>query len=120
MGEGNTNMADRTVLITGATGYIARQLLPTFRERYNLALIDLDEKNPQGEVVEGVMFADLGGPDRSKYARLFEGVDAVVHLGYKPRSGDPLNDFFDEKVNVEMAYNVLPTLTGEKRRGMRP
>ena len=30
---------------------------------------------------------DLIDPDRDKYARYFEGVDAVVHLGYKRRSG---------------------------------
>jgi hypothetical protein len=45
-------------------------------------------------------------------------VDAVVHLGYKRRSGqNPLDHFFDEKCNVEMAYNVLRTAydTGVKR-----
>jgi len=34
-------MPKRSVLLTGATGYIAQQLLPVFRERYNLKLVDL-------------------------------------------------------------------------------
>ena len=102
-------MADKTkkVLITGATGYIANQLLPTFRERYETVLIDVKEVDRQGQRVDGVVMADLIEPDRSQYARYFEGVDAVVHLGYKRRSGIPLDHFFDEKQNVEMAYNVF-------------
>ncbi len=95
------------VLMTGATGYIANQLLPTFRESYEMTLVDVKAENPCGEAVDGVQIADLIDPDRSKYEALFEGVDAVVHLGYKRRSGDPLDHFFDEKANVEMAYNVL-------------
>ena len=50
---------------------------------------------------------DLIDPDRDKYSHLFEGVDAVIHLAYKRRSGDPLDHFNDEKQNVEMAYNVF-------------
>ena len=95
------------ILMTGATGYIANQLLPTFRETYEMVLIDVKAENPSGERVEGVVTADLIDPDRSKYAALFEGVDAVVHLGYKRRTGEPLDHFFGEKENVEMAYNVL-------------
>ena len=88
-------------------GYIADQLLPTFRERYETVLIDVREENRGGERVEGVKVADLIVPDRDAYAGYFEGIDAVVHLGYKRRGRGPLDDFFDEKQNVEMAYNVL-------------
>jgi nucleoside-diphosphate-sugar epimerase len=95
------------VLMTGATGYIADQLLPTFRQRYQLVLIDVKAENRQGERVDDVATADLIATDRSKYAHLFEGVDAVIHLGYKRRSGEPLDHFFDEHQNVIMAYNVL-------------
>ena len=100
-------MAVEKVLMTGATGYIANQLLPTFRERYEMVLVDVKQENPRGEKVEGVVTADLIDADRSKYAHLFEGVDAVVHLGYKRRAGEPLDHFFDENENVAMAYNVL-------------
>ena len=96
------------VLLTGASGYIADQLLPTFKERYEMVLVDVVDTNRRGERVEDVVIQDLIDPDRAKYASLFEGVDAVVHLGYKRRSGsNPLDHFFEEKENVEMAYNVF-------------
>ena len=42
-------MARKRVLITGAAGYLSRQLLPVFRERYDLVL--LDRRKPHGESV---------------------------------------------------------------------
>jgi len=80
-------MARTKVLMTGAAGYIASQLLPTFRARYDLVLVDVTQKNRQGEEIKDIVVLDLIDPDRGKYARCFEGVDAVVHLGYKRRSG---------------------------------
>ena len=41
-------MPDKKVLMTGEAGYIADQLLPTFRERYDMVLIDMKETNRQG------------------------------------------------------------------------
>ena len=38
-----------TVLMTGATGYIANQLLPTFAETYKMVLVDVKEENRAGE-----------------------------------------------------------------------
>jgi len=103
-------MAITKVLLTGAAGYIANQILPTFRERYEVCLVDVTKKNRQGEEIEDIVVLDLIDPDRSKYAPYFEGVEAVVHLGYKRRSGpNPLDHFVDEKQNVEMAYNVFRT-----------
>ena len=100
-------MTKKKVLITGAAGYIAGQMLATLKERYETVLLDIGTKNRQGEHVDGVEIADLIDPDRSKYEKHFEGVDAVVHLGYKRREGSLADHFFDEKQNVEMAYNVL-------------
>ena len=113
-------MAVRKVLVTGASGYVAGQILPTFRQRYDTLLIDAStlysrgrsswpdlEQNRQGDHVVGVATADLNDPDRSSYARYFEGVDAVVHLAFKRDSGEPLDHFFDAKFNVEMNYNVF-------------
>ena len=36
-------MAKMRVLVTGAAGYIASQMLPTFRERYDLVLVDVTD-----------------------------------------------------------------------------
>lgn len=103
-------MAKKKVLMTGAAGYIAQQMLPTFRSLYELVLLDVSATNRRGETMPDIVPIDLIDPDRSKYARHFEGVEAVIHLGYKRRSGDnPLDHFFDEKCNVEMAYNVFRT-----------
>jgi NAD+ dependent glucose-6-phosphate dehydrogenase len=103
-------MAKKRVLLTGAAGYVAGQMLPTLRARYDLVLVDVTRKTRRGEELADVTAVDLIDPDRSRYAKLFEGVDAVVHLGYKRRQGaNPLDHFFDEKQNVEMAYNVFRT-----------
>ena len=100
-------MQDRKVLLTGAAGYVAGQLLPAFRQRFNLTLTDVVDTDRDGRTVDGVEISDLTVADRSQYARLFEGQDAVVHLGYKRRRWDLLDDFFDEQLNVAMAYNVF-------------
>ena len=97
------------VLLTGACGYIANQLLPSFRKRYELSLLDVTDTNRNGDTIDGVQITNLIDHDRSQYASHFECIDAVVHLGYKRRSGDPLDHYLDEKQNVDMAYNVLRT-----------
>jgi len=103
-------MAKKRVLMTGAAGYVAAQMLPTLRARYDLVLVDVTGKTRRGEELADVTVVDLIDPDRSRYATLFEGIDAVVHLGYKRRQGaNPMDHFFDEKQNVEMAYNVFRT-----------
>jgi nucleoside-diphosphate-sugar epimerase len=99
-------MPRRRVLLTGATGYIASQILATLRERYDLVLCDVRATDRQGEAVAGVQIADLADPDLSKSRHLFEGVDTVVHLAYNHRSRDPERDYFDERVNIDMAHNV--------------
>ena len=99
-------MAKRVVLLTGASGYIASQLREEFRDRYELRMIDVRSQDRDGAEIPGVEIVDLIDPDRSKYAHLFEGADAVVHLGYK-RPGAPEIDRFDTECdNVRMANNV--------------
>jgi hypothetical protein len=102
------------VLLTGASGYIASQLLPEFRKRYELRLVDVRDTDRAGKKLAGVEVADLAAPDRTACQRLFEGIDAVVHLGYRHpgRSGDwgesvpPVDRFDIEFTNVQMAQNV--------------
>ena len=100
-------MTVNKVLMTGATGYIASQLLPDFSERYEMVLIDVKDRDRDGKVVGGVNITDLTDPDRSNYEGFFDGVDAVVHLGHRTSGGEPLDAFFVEHDNVRMAYNVM-------------
>ena len=97
----------RKVLITGVSGYIASRSLPTFRERYELVLLDVKTTNRAGEEVDGIEIADLTDPDRDKYRAYFKGVDAVVHCAFKGGS------FENELANVQMAYNLYQTCLEE-------
>ncbi|HEY3082695.1 MAG TPA: NAD(P)-dependent oxidoreductase [Chloroflexota bacterium] len=96
----------RRVVLTGATGYVASQMLPTLRERYDLVLCDVRATDGEGRPVEGVRGANLADPALERNSHLFEGVDTVVHLAYNRRGRDPEQEYFDERVNVDMAYNV--------------
>jgi len=97
----------KKVLITGASGYVAAQILPTLKDCYETVLIDSANTNKEGAGVQGVQIVDLIGDNRDDYRKFFDGVDTVVHLAYKRRKGHPIDHFVDEKKNVEMAYNVL-------------
>ena len=99
-------MPNRKVLLTGASCYIASQMLPAFQDQYDMGLIDVSNSDREGHRVPGVAIVDLVDPDLSKYSDHFQGVDTVVHLGYKRRNGSPLDDYYDEQSNVGMAYNV--------------
>lgn len=93
----------RKVLITGASGYIAGRMLPAFRQRYELVLLDVKTADRSGQNVEGIEIADLTDPDRDAYRHHFQGVDAVVHCAFK--SGG----FENELANIQMAYNLYHT-----------
>jgi NAD dependent epimerase/dehydratase family len=95
------------VLLTGATGYIANQLLPAFRERYDLRLLDVREQDGSGRHVEGVEVADLLGDDRPKLLPYFSNIDMVVHTAHrKPSSTDPRSQYNVERTNVDMMQRV--------------
>ncbi len=107
--------AARRVLLTGATGYIAGQLLPDFRERYDLRLVDIRETNRDGEAVPGVEIVDVLDADQPTLEALFDGVDTVVHTGYiRPR---PESVYEDERRNVDLAQRVFDVAlaTGVRR-----
>ena len=56
-------MPNRKVLLTGASGYIASQILPSFQDQYDMALVDVNDSDRQGFKVPGVEITDLGDPD---------------------------------------------------------
>jgi NAD+ dependent glucose-6-phosphate dehydrogenase len=98
------------VLLTGATGYIASQLLPVFRDRYDLKLVDVRSENAQGEAVPGVELVNLLEDDDARLRAVFQGIDVVVHLGYyrPPHLGvtGAGKTYLDERPNVDMAERV--------------
>jgi hypothetical protein len=98
------------VLVTGATGYIASQLLPVFRERYDLVLLDVRTTDATGQAVAGVELADFLADDVMPLARHFAGVDGVVHLGYYRPPGKSVTgedkSYLEERPNVDMAERV--------------
>jgi hypothetical protein len=109
------------VLLTGATGYIASQLLPAFRERYDLTLLDVRTTDGGGGPVDGTIVANLLEDPVERLAGHFDTIDAVVHLGYYRPSGAGVNGtgktYLDERPNVDMAERVYrPALDANVRR----
>jgi hypothetical protein len=97
----------RRVLLTGATGYIAGQLLPAFRKRYDLRLIDVREMDTSGNTVEGVETFDLLSDDDATLEPLFSDADVVVHCGHlKPEGDDPETLYKGERRNLDMMQRV--------------
>ncbi|MDP6706586.1 MAG: NAD(P)-dependent oxidoreductase [Alphaproteobacteria bacterium] len=106
-------------MITGASGEITRQLLPTFRDRYELVLLDTRASAHTNDIIE----ADVSDPDIDKYREHFRDVDAVVHnvratkpgvatsaprQWLKVRPGpEPAEGYFVERQSLDMAFNVL-------------
>lgn len=103
-------MARRRVLVTGACGYVASQVLPTLRERYDCTLVDVRSHDRHGNPVEGVQIADLTLDDLEGNRHLFRGIDTVVHFAFvpSPRGHDSFSkaSYYTERRNVDMAFNV--------------
>ncbi|NQW20436.1 MAG: NAD(P)-dependent oxidoreductase [Chloroflexi bacterium] len=106
-------MTKQKVLMTGASGYIASLMLPTMRSHFDLVLADISDKDRNGNIIEGVHIADFIDTDRSTYAHLFDGIDAVIHLAFKPHTTrgeklikEPIDRFDNELENVQMANNI--------------
>ncbi len=131
-------MAKLRVVVTGAAGYLAGRMLPTFRERYDLTLLDVKTTNREGEEVEGVVVSDLLESDRDAYRSDFAGADVVMHCGFTrariaeeppaPASSSGSSDirfqgrsanrggdarFESEMANIRMTYNVYQTCVEE-------
>lgn len=106
---------ERKVVVTGASGYIASLLLPAFRERYDLKLLDIRTEDREGNAVEGVQIADLTERNRDSFRHHFHGADAVVHLGFTQAedNSDAVQDFYAKLANVAMAFNVYQTAQEE-------
>lgn len=100
-------MARKRVLVTGATGYIASQLVPALRDRYDVRLTDVRTTMKDGSDVPDVELLDLLGDDQSQLNAFFTGCDAVVHLGFVPVDEDA--PYESQRLNVDMAQRVYQT-----------
>jgi hypothetical protein len=111
-------MPRRKVVVTGAAGLMAGLLLPAFRTRYELTLLDVRTTDRDGNDVDGIRIADLLDRNRDAYRRFFRGADAVVHCGFVRADDpdDPDQRFSAESANVEMAYNIYQVAWEEKVR----
>jgi nucleoside-diphosphate-sugar epimerase len=100
-------MSNPRVVLTGATRYIASQLLPAFRERYDLRLIDARREDGSGQTVDGVEVVDLLAASPADLEPFFCGADVVVHAAYQPPAGyDPQSQYDGERRNVDMMQRV--------------
>src|SRR5919202_6383056 len=97
-----------TVLITGAAGYVASYILPAFRERFDLRLVDNRDVDGLGRPIAGLQVRDISDIGNMDAVRdLFRGVDAVVHLAHLRPAGDSLHDrYLAERGDIDMAYIV--------------
>jgi NAD dependent epimerase/dehydratase family len=91
------------VVLTGATGYIASQLLLVFRDRYDLVQLDI-------RPADGVTQANLLEDSDDQLKPHFVNADAVVHLSYYRPPGLGVTgsgkSYLDERPNVDMAERV--------------
>lgn len=121
-------MAQRRVLVTGATGYVADRMLPALRGRYDLTLIDVRATRADGTPVEGAQVANLLEDDPETLRPFFRGQDAIIHLAFN-RAPDaamsgaqratrltPGSAYEAERANVDMAYRVFQLALEENVR----
>ena len=100
-------MTHLRVLLTGATGYIAGRLLPAFRGRYELGMVDVRDKDGSGRKLGGVEVLDLLSASDADLEPLFSGVDAVVHCGHLRPEGEDLGSLYEgERRNLDMMQRV--------------
>lgn len=100
-------MQPSRVLVTGAAGRVAQQLLPGLQE-YGLRLMDRTRPRGTADAVTGEL------TDRSVLAEAVDGMDAVVHLAGDP---DPEADWRDlEPANVD---GFVALLAAAQQAGVR-
>lgn len=100
------------VLVTGATGYIAGQILPALRTRYELRLTDVRPNTRDGSAIKGLVVLDLHAAPVEVLRQLLIGCDAVVHLAYyRTNVNAPQwtgkSTYEEERANIDLVERVL-------------
>ena len=98
-------------------------LLPAFRERYELVLLDVTKQSKKGPI-DDVIIADVSDPDVEKYRAHFRGAYAIVHNARVPNQRDPrtttgpnrqwfaepqihpVDGYIAERKMLDMAFNM--------------
>lgn len=93
-------MPPRTVVVTGAAGSVAGQLLPGLEGRYDLRLVDRVRSEDNGATV---VIGELTDP--ATVDRAVAGADAVVHLAGNPEPDAPWEEL--REPNVEGFVTLL-------------
>ncbi len=111
-------MAKKRIVVTGAAGKIAGQILPALQERYDCTLLDVETNKRADKEIPGIQVIDLVNRDRETYRHFFRGADAIVHFAFvgssDPAAGnDPDRRFWNEFSNIQMAYNIYQTALEE-------
>ena len=114
-------MANKKVVVTGASGYIVQRMWPELAERYDVVALDSRATTSSGDEVPGIHVCDLTDEDRDGYREHFRGADAVIHSAFVSAKGLDATTWSDnspakfraEHANVGMAYNVYQTALEE-------
>lgn len=78
----------KTMLITGAAGFIGNAACVRFRHNYNILAVD-DMSRPTAKIPSNVPFAKL---DAAAFSHTLSGVDVVIHLAAQVSAVDSIQD----------------------------
>ncbi len=114
-------MPSRKVVVTGAAGYIAAQLLPAFAKRYELVLLDVTRRGLDKNLGE-IHTGDLTKRSLSRLRPHIAGADAIVHCAslwdratpttaplhwIDHRPPNHVDTYYTERGNIDMVFNVM-------------
>ena len=116
-------MAKLKIVVTGAGGHVTKALLPVFRKRYELVLLDVSKETKTGRV-DDIIEIDLLDPDVEQYREHFKGADIIVHNARVSNRGEPnfttgpnhqwkadrpiqpVDGYISERKNLDMAFHA--------------
>ena len=98
-------MDRKTVLVTGATGFIGLHLVPALlRQGYHVRAVTRGDQVPHGS--EAFKICDLLDVD---WLKLLQGVDAVIHLAGLAHTRD-VDPFLLRRVNTDLVVSLTEAL----------